>query len=166
MPKLSVNKNGTWYTAKKFYINIAGTWTLAKKMWINKAGVWQLITFTAPTFLSVDNAVFALSGSLYFNNNGSTNTGNNWLSPVGAGAGAAFWIRFFKTSGGPTPILASGAYTYGSWINMSSTIDLTLTTPSGAYRAANGTYEVSDNAGSTSLGTGTWSLSADGGDGV
>jgi hypothetical protein len=160
--KLSINKAGTWYTAKKFWIKVGGTWQQAKKMWINKAGTWHLIGFIEPTFSTIESQSFTNTGDILFSSAGGTNDylGRNWLSFTGTGNGAAYWIRFIKTTSGPTPPMTGGSY--NTWINMTGNVTMTfLSVPAGVIRSASGTYEVSDNSGSTVLGTGNWTLTVD-----
>jgi hypothetical protein len=162
MPKLSINKAGTWYTAKKFWINVGGTWQLAKKMWINKGGTWQLITFISPTDYDYSSSItdtytettWRSDGDTYYN---GAPAGTGWLDTIATGVGSDFWIRFTNSTSNAT-LTGPGTPGFGSWLQMSSNYTIYLTSAPGATTYAAGLYEVSDDAGSSVLVTGAWEM--------
>lgn len=158
MPKISIKKGSTWYTAKKLWINKAGTWHKAKKMWIKKGGAWQLVTFLEPTLAGY---YVALSGGatevdMSFESDGSVGSTvgaqADWLSAVEAGNGADFWVRFNLSTGGAS----MPGKSFGTWYQMSSSVLVNLSGPPDSTTVSSGTYDVSDNGGSTTIGSGSW----------
>jgi hypothetical protein len=158
MPKLSINKAGTWYTAKKLSVKIGGAWVQVKKMWINKGGTWQLITFLAPTGNDYSSSISGSENVISFKSDGDTwessASGAGWLDSIGTGNGAGFWIRFSNYAGSA---YLSGGRSFGTWYQMTSNIDVSISS-FGDFEYAAGEYDVSDDAGATTLIVGNWEM--------
>lgn len=128
-----INDAGTWRKAKEIHVNDAGTWRKLKEVWINDAGTWRKVFSGGAVIASIAN------GDLYteeFSSPATTSMScvgdgsqteiaadvianpGDWYSPITAGIGNSFYVRFTRISGTAWNI---GGLTSGTWYLLSST---------------------------------------------
>lgn len=174
MASISVKSGGSYRTPSHVWIRSGGTWRDCSSVWVRSGGVWRQVfsrgTFTVvansgtadangnnPTGTTTARLVFRSTGAITRDMTagiGDNSTGSTaWLSAVGTGNGAGFYVRASVLSGSPS------TGTTGVWQSLASDVTFTLTSNSGVSTCSLSVDFATDGSGSNIVSSGnSWTL--------